>query len=165
MPSAVAPASFNFADVWEMAADAVGDRLALICGDARRTYAQLEERANRLAHHLTALGVGPGDHVALYLENCPEYLETMLACFKVRAVPINVNHRYVAGELRYLLDNSDAVGVVHGTKHVDVVAEVLVELPSVAWTLTTGEALRGGARCVVARAPGPRRAERGRHAT
>jgi acyl-CoA synthetase (AMP-forming)/AMP-acid ligase II len=134
------PASFNFADVWEMAADALGDREALVCGRQRRTYAQLEERANRLAHHLTALGVGVGDHVGLYLENCPEYLEAMIACFKLRAVPINVNYRYVAGELRYLLDNCDAVGVLHGPAHAEVVAEVVSDLPRVGWTLATGSA-------------------------
>ncbi len=72
----------------------------------------------------SASGCAPGDHVALYLENCPEYLEAMLACFKIRAVPINVNYRYVAGELRYLLDNSDAVGVLHGPNQADVVAEL-----------------------------------------
>ena len=64
----------------------------------------------------------------------------MLACFKIRAVPINVNYRYVAGELRYLLDDSDAVGVLHGPQHADVVAEVLPDLPRVAWTLATGRA-------------------------
>ena len=73
-----APASFNMADVWEMAADAVPEREAVVVGDQRLSYAGLEDRANRLAHHLTAQGVGPGDHVALYLENCTEYLEAML---------------------------------------------------------------------------------------
>jgi acyl-CoA synthetase (AMP-forming)/AMP-acid ligase II len=140
MATSAAPASFNFADVWEMVADAVGDREALVCGTARRTYAELEERANRLANHLTALGVTPGAHVALYLENCPEYLEAMLACFKVRAVPINVNYRYVAGELQYLVDNSDAVGVLHGPNQAGMVAQVLPDLPKVAWTLAVGAA-------------------------
>jgi acyl-CoA synthetase (AMP-forming)/AMP-acid ligase II len=139
MVTAAAPASFNFADVWEMAADALGDRLALVVGDQRRTYADLEERANRLAHHLAGLGVGVGDHVALYLENCPEYLEAMLACFKLRAVPINVNHRYVAAELRYLLDNCGAVGVLHGPKHAEVVGAVLPDVTDVGWTLETGD--------------------------
>ncbi len=138
-----APATFNFADVWEMAADAVPDRLALVVGEQRRTYGQLEDRANRLANHLLAQGVGPGQHVALYLENCAEYLEGMLACFKVRAVPINVNYRYVAGELRYLLDNSDAVGVIHGPQHAETLATVLPELDRVQWTLETGAAYDG----------------------
>ena len=140
MDTPAPPASFNFADVWEMVADAVGDREALVCGAARRTYAELEDRANRLANHLTGVGVGPGDHVALYLENCPEYLEAMLACFKIRAVPINVNYRYVAAELRYLVDNSDAVGVLHGPKHAEVMAAVLPDLPKVQWTLSVGPA-------------------------
>ena len=132
------PASFNFADVWEMAADTLGDRPALVVGLERRTYADLEQRANRLAHHLRSQGVGPGQHVGLYLENCPEYVEAMLACFKIRAVPINVNYRYVAGELRYLLDNSDAVGVLHGAQHAEVLAGILPDLDRVAWTLETG---------------------------
>lgn len=106
------PGSFNFADIWEMAADAVPEREALVVGDQRRTYAQLEDRANRLANHLAARGVGSGEHVALYLENSPEYVEAMLALFKLRAVPINVNYRYVADELHYLLANSDSVAVL-----------------------------------------------------
>jgi acyl-CoA synthetase (AMP-forming)/AMP-acid ligase II len=104
------PRTFNMADIWEMAADAVPGREALVVGRQRRTYAQLEDRANRLANHLAGRGIGPGDHVALYLENCPEYLEAMLAAWKLRAVTINVNHRYVADELRYLLDDSDGCG-------------------------------------------------------
>jgi acyl-CoA synthetase (AMP-forming)/AMP-acid ligase II len=132
------PPSFSFADVWEMAADACGDREALVCGAQRRTYAQLEERANRLANHLRAQGLGPDQHVGLYLENCPEYLEAMLACFKLRAVPINVNYRYVAGELRHLLADCGAVGVLHGPHQAQLVAEVLPELDPVPWTLSTG---------------------------
>ena len=133
------PASFNFADIWEMVADRVGDREALVCGSQRRTYAQIEDNANRLANHLLAQGVQPGDHVGLYLENCPEYLEAMFACFKIRAVPINVNYRYVAGELRYLLDNSDSVGVIHHPRHAEVVADVLPDLPLKPWTLAVGD--------------------------
>jgi acyl-CoA synthetase (AMP-forming)/AMP-acid ligase II len=118
------PRTFNFADIWEMASDAVPERTALVCGDARRTYAQLEDRANRLAAHLADNGVGAGDHVALYLDNCPEYVEAMLAAFKLRAVPINVNYRYVADELRYLLDDSGAVAVIHPPAFADTLAAV-----------------------------------------
>src|SRR5688572_8465556 len=123
-----------------MAADAASDREALVVGDERRTYAQLEEHANRLANHLLGLGVGPGDHIGLYLENCPEYLEAMIACFKIRAVPININHRYVAGELEYLLRDSESVGVLHGPQHLDVIDAVLPSVPNVGWSLVTGDA-------------------------
>jgi acyl-CoA synthetase (AMP-forming)/AMP-acid ligase II len=121
-----------------MAADLCGDREALVCGAHRRTYAELEARANRLADHLRSVGVQPGQHVGLYLENCPEYLESMLACFKVRAVPINVNYRYVAGELRYLLADSGAVGVLHGPHQAALVEAVLPDLDPAPWTLATG---------------------------
>ena len=90
---------FNLADLFEMVIDAVPEREASICGDKRITYAQLEERANRLAHYLSEQGVKAGDHVGLYMYNCNEYLEGMFACFKIRAVPINVNYRYVDEEL------------------------------------------------------------------
>jgi acyl-CoA synthetase (AMP-forming)/AMP-acid ligase II len=110
-----------------------------VCGAQRRTFAQLEERANRLAHHLLSVGVEPGQHVGLYLENCPEYLEAMLACFKVRAVPINVNYRYVAAELRHLLADCGAVGVLHGPHQAALVAEILPDLDPAPWTLSTGE--------------------------
>jgi 3-oxocholest-4-en-26-oate---CoA ligase len=104
--------TYNLADLWETVVDAVPEREALVCGDRRLTFADAEGRANRLAHHLAAAGVGPGDHVALYLYNGTEYLEAMLAAFKLRAVPVNVNYRYVEEELRYLLDDADAKAIV-----------------------------------------------------
>ncbi|MGH2662320.1 MAG: acyl-CoA synthetase [Actinomycetota bacterium] len=105
---------YNLGDLFESVADAVPDREALVCGDRRLTYAALEERANRLAHHLLDAGIGPGDHVGLYMHNGTEYVEAMLACAKIRATSINVNYRYVEDELRYLFDNADLVAVVHG---------------------------------------------------
>ena len=68
--------------------------------------------ATQLAHVLAGRGIGAGDHVALYLYNGVEYLEGMLAAFKLGAVPINVNYRYVEEELRYLLDDADARAVI-----------------------------------------------------
>jgi 3-oxocholest-4-en-26-oate---CoA ligase len=90
---------FNVADLLERVADTVPDHLALVCGTRRLTFADFEARSNRLAHALAAQGIGPGDHVALYLFNSTEYLEGMFAAFKLRAVPINVNYRYVEDEL------------------------------------------------------------------
>ncbi len=54
-----------------------------------------------------AHGIGPGDHVGIYGFNSLEFVETILAAYKLRAVPINVNYRYVEAELRYLFDNAD----------------------------------------------------------
>ncbi len=103
---------YNLADLWEAVVDAVPDRTAFVCGDRRLTFVAADDRIDRLAAHLRTLGVGPGDRVALYLHNGTEYLEGMLAAFKVRAVPVNVNFRYVEEELAYLLRDSGARVVV-----------------------------------------------------
>src|SRR5690554_1998549 len=107
--------TFNIADLFEMVVDQNLDneQPALVCGDYRATYPQLEARSNQVAHFLKAKGVKAGDHVGLYMYNGNEYLEAMLACFKIRAVPINVNYRYVNDELLYIFDNADLVGLVH----------------------------------------------------
>jgi acyl-CoA synthetase (AMP-forming)/AMP-acid ligase II len=105
--------TFNIADLVEHAVDVVPERIAAICGERRVTYAQLEERANRLAHHLADRGVGPGSHVGIYSRNSIEAVETMVAAYKLRAVAINVNYRYVAGELRYIFEDADLVALVH----------------------------------------------------
>ena len=67
---------FNLADLFENAVDHFGDREYIVCEGKRRTYAEMEERANRLAHHLAAHGVGPGDHVGIYAYNSVEWVET-----------------------------------------------------------------------------------------
>jgi len=104
---------FHIADLFEGVADAVPDREAIVCADKRLTFAELDERATRLAHALSKAGIKQGDHVGLYLYNGIEYLEGMLAAFKIRAVPININFRYVEEELYYLFDNADLVGIIH----------------------------------------------------
>src|SRR4029453_8126264 len=98
---------FNFADLFELAADAVPARLAVVDTRRRVTFGELEARANRLAHGLQAAGIQPGEHVGILATNCIEWVEAMLAAYKIRARIVNVNFRYVEHEMRYLVDNSD----------------------------------------------------------
>jgi 3-oxocholest-4-en-26-oate---CoA ligase len=122
---------FNLADLYEIVADAVPDRLALVAGDRRLTYAQLDERANRFAHHLLDHDVEPGDKVAIYSWDRAEWLEAMLGAYKARAVPVNVNYRYVADEARYILDNSDSVVVVNERAFAPLLDSIRADLPTV----------------------------------
>jgi acyl-CoA synthetase (AMP-forming)/AMP-acid ligase II len=131
---------FNLADLFELVADTVPARDAVVCGANRRSYAQLDDRSTRLAHVLAARGARPGDHVALMLRNSIEHLESMLACFKLRAVPINVNYRYVDDELEYLLRDADAIGVVHDGEIRERVARVAARCPRVQFTLDVDDA-------------------------
>ncbi len=104
---------FNLADLFELVADAVPERQAISCGERRISYRELEERSNRLANALRDLEIGRGHNVGLYMNNCPEFIEAMLACYKIRAVPININYRYEEDELAYLFNDADLVAVVH----------------------------------------------------
>jgi 3-oxocholest-4-en-26-oate---CoA ligase len=106
----------NISTVWEHVADAVPAAVAMVQGARRLTWAELDERAARLASALAKRGVRQGSRVAIDLYNCIEYLETVYAAFKLRAVPINVNYRYQEAELVYLLDDAEAeVVVFHGS--------------------------------------------------
>jgi len=123
--------ALNIADLAEHAIDAVPDRVALICGDEQITYAQLEEKANRLAHYLIDQGVKKDDKVGLYCRNRIEIVIAMLGIVKAGAILVNVNFRYVEGELKYLFENSDMVALVHERRYADRVANVLPETPHV----------------------------------
>lgn len=123
--------ALNIADLAEHAIDAVPDRVALISGDEQLTYGQLEEKANRLAHYLIEQGVKKDDKVGLYCRNRIEIVIAMLGIVKAGAILVNVNFRYVEGELKYLFDNSDMVALVHERRYADRVANVLPETPNV----------------------------------
>ncbi|OMI36113.1 acyl-CoA synthetase [Streptomyces sparsogenes] len=123
---------YNLADLFESIVDTVPGREALVYLDhpgtgaeRRLTYAELDAAANRLAHHLRDSGVRPGEHVGLHLYNGVEYLQTSLACLKIRAVPVNVNYRYVEDELVYLYRDADLAALVYDAEFGDRVAAAL----------------------------------------
>ena len=122
--------SLNLADLYEGVTDLISDRTAIVCDGRRRTYAELDEGSNRIAHHLASVGVGPGDHVALHMRNSIEYVESLLGCLKIRAVPINVNYRYVDAELTYLYNDSMAVALIVDEEFADAVESILPQRPA-----------------------------------
>jgi acyl-CoA synthetase (AMP-forming)/AMP-acid ligase II len=139
-----AAVEFNIADLFEAVADTVPDAEAVVLGqdgEARRrlTYRDLDERTNRLAHVLADLGVGPGAHVGLHLRNGLEYVEAMLATYQLRATPVNVNHRYVADELRYLFADADLVAVITEPDLEAVVESVRDQVPGLDHVLVADE--------------------------
>ena len=107
---------WNFANAWEAIAERVPDAPAQLQGERTFTWSAMDRRADGIARVLLDSGASEQDKVALYLHNCPEYMETVFALFKAGLVPVNTNYRYSADELVYLWDNADAVAVVfHGT--------------------------------------------------
>ncbi|MCB1616747.1 MAG: acyl-CoA synthetase [Pseudomonadales bacterium] len=121
--------TFNLADVFELAVDTYPDREYLVADGKRCTYREMDERANRLAHHLASQGIGVGDHVGIYAYNCMEWIETLWAVFKLRAVWININYRYVEDELAYIFRNADLKALVVAREFVPLTSNVIDSLP------------------------------------
>ncbi len=130
----VTQTSWNYAVVWEAVADAQPGSVAQVQGERRLTWAEMDHRADGIGRWLLGRGVGHQDKVALYLYNCPEYLEALFGALKVAAVPVNTNYRYADDELVYLWDNADAVAVVFHGDFGARIERVRARLPKVrAW--------------------------------
>jgi acyl-CoA synthetase (AMP-forming)/AMP-acid ligase II len=120
---------FQLADLYEGLCDADPDAAVLIVGERTVSRAQLDRRANRLAHHLLDRGVGRGDHVGVYAFNRIEWVEALLACWKIGAATININFRYVRSELTYLWENSDMAALIYERQFSDHVAALAPDFP------------------------------------
>ncbi|WGY03321.1 acyl-CoA synthetase [Nocardioides sp. QY071] len=127
----------NLADVLEAMADALPDRAAVHTGDRVWTFAEIDERATRLANHLVDLGIQPGEHVAVHSTNRIEWVDALYGCLKARAVPININYKYLRDELAYLYGNADCVATIVAPEYVDAVAEL--DLPTLRHTIVLGD--------------------------
>jgi acyl-CoA synthetase (AMP-forming)/AMP-acid ligase II len=136
--------ALNIADLFEHAVDAVPDKPAVQVGDDVISFAELEAESNKLAHYLQAQGIGTGDHVGLYAKNSIEHVIALIGILKVRAVAINVNYRYVTGELEYLFDNADLVGLVHDRVYAPLVAEVAPKFPDLRTIIAVPNPLEPG---------------------
>jgi fatty-acyl-CoA synthase len=134
---------YNLAAINEAIAAEIPDREAIVWRDRRITYRDLAERTRRLANHLIDRGLGVHqereglagwesgqDHLALYLYNCNEYLEGMLGAYKARVAPFNVNYRYVAEELVYLLNDSQARAIVYHSVFAPILESVRADVPN-----------------------------------
>lgn len=132
-------AQFNLADMFEIVASQVPDRIALQADDLELTYAQLDERSDRIASALADRGIGRGDTVGLYLMNCPEYLETFVAAAKLGAVPFNVNYRYGRDELAYLFDNAQAAAIVFNAEFAPIMRDVAAKVDTIRLQLMVGD--------------------------
>ena len=126
--------NLDFASVWEMISDIIPDNDALICGDEVVTWKDYDNKSSKIATALSNAGLKANSKAGLYLNNSNEYLIAQNAIFKIGGVPINVNYRYVAEELIYLLDNSDSEAVFYHACYSDRIKEIANSLPNIkAW--------------------------------
>jgi acyl-CoA synthetase (AMP-forming)/AMP-acid ligase II len=154
---------FSLATINDAIAEAIPDHEAIIAANRRLTWRDFQRRSRQLANLLHAAGLGchreraqlepwqsGQDHVAQYLYNGPEYLESMVGCYKARCAPFNVNYRYVETELRYLLADARTKAIIYHARFAPRLAAVLRDLPPMALLLQvaddSGEPLLPGAR-------------------
>src|ERR1700748_3290684 len=102
------------ADLVRIAAQRDPSAVAIEHDRGRLTYAQFWERAVRVANAMLARGLKPGDRVALFSQNCPEYLESYIGLQLAGLVAVPANYRLTPPELSSLLDNSGARAILVG---------------------------------------------------
>jgi len=132
--------SWNYGDLLEAVSQAVRPEApAFVHGERVIAWGDARRRMNALARGFAARGAKPGDKIAFYLRNCPEYTEATGACFLGRFVHVNVNYRYKPDEVRYILDNSDAVTLIYGSEFRDTVDAIRGQLPNIAAYIEVGD--------------------------
>ncbi len=133
---------FNLSRVFDTVASVVPDQEVLVWRDRRTTYAEMNARIDGVAHFLVEQGLGTHterdhlaghesgqDHLGIYLRNGNEYLETMVAGYRARVAPYNVNYRYVEEELLYLLADARTSALVYHAEFAPRVAAIRDRLP------------------------------------
>ncbi len=135
----------NTLDLLQIATAIVPDRAALVSGDHGEhttTFAEVEDRAARLASGLVELGVVAGDRVAMIDVNVPEYCETYFACAMRDAIFVPINYRVRSGELAWLLGEVGPRVIVAGRRYVELVDEARDAAKSACRGVVIGEAPR-----------------------
>jgi fatty-acyl-CoA synthase len=123
---------WNYGDLIDAVAEAVPAEAPLfVHGERRILWPDASRRMNNLARFLIAQGARPGDKLAFYLRNCPEYMEGVGAGFRARLTHVNINYRYKPEEVRYILDNSDAQALIYASEFRDAVAQIRNSLPKI----------------------------------
>lgn len=106
------------------------DREGLVCEGVRRTYQDLNDRANRLANAMTALGIEHGDRIGILAFNEPEYYDMYFGLGKIGATLVPVNYRLAGPEIQYILSDSGSKVLVFGPEYAEVVDAIRSNIPT-----------------------------------
>jgi acyl-CoA synthetase (AMP-forming)/AMP-acid ligase II len=132
--------NWNYGDVWETVADVQPDAIAVTQGNRHVSWGDFDRGADGVAQFLLDHGAVQQDKIAIYLYNCPEYLQTAFAAIKIGLVPVNTNYRYGDDELSYLWTNADAVAVVFHGSFVERIERVRDRVPGIGTWLWVNDA-------------------------
>ncbi len=135
---------WSLTGVFDVVGSTIPDREMIVWGDVRRTFGDALTRADALAAHLRAQGLGQHrerselanwecgqDRVAVLMHNRPEHVETILGCWRARTIPCNVNYQYTAAEIAELFRMLGTRGVVYERGLAPLLREALQELDAI----------------------------------
>src|SRR3972149_11804829 len=111
----------NTAEFLSIPAAIVPDREAMVSGEQRLTYMEVQERVNCLAAALMNLGLEKGGKVAVMAMNCPQYVETYYACSKIGVAFVPLNYRAKQEELVYMMNTAEASVLFAGERYLPLV--------------------------------------------
>tara|TARA_B100000586_G_scaffold257894_1_gene221962 strand:+ start:4487 stop:6109 length:1623 start_codon:yes stop_codon:yes gene_type:complete len=131
--------NLNIATAWEAISDQIGDLTAISTSENSESWEEFEKRSASLAKTFSEKGLKRDSKVAFYCYNGPEYLEGQFAAFKIRAIPANVNYRYLDEELAYILNNADAEAVLFDSSLTERVDSVRSRCPKLKVFVRIGE--------------------------
>ena len=130
----------NVGKLLTKAAQSFPENVGIVYGTDTWTYAEFNARANRFCNRLSELGVGPGDHVALLMYNCPAMLEAMFACFKMGCGAVPINFRLHPNEFAFIIDHSQATAVVTSPEFNAALGTMRDRIPQVRHFISTSDA-------------------------
>lgn len=133
----------NVGTLFTKAARTFPERLAIAHGDHELTYRQANERINRLANGFGKLGIKKGENVAILLNNRPEFIETLFACFKAGIGTVPINFRLHPKECAFIIDNSEAVAVIIDEDFRDSLYALKDRIPRIKHYICISDPLRG----------------------
>lgn len=119
---------------------------AMVCyahGEVRYTWREFNERINRLANSLLKMGIKRGDHVAILMENCHRYIELYYAMAKAGIIPVPLNFRLHPNELKYIIENSESIGLIVESEYKNVATSLRPELKRVKHYISAIERIDG----------------------
>ena len=116
------------------------NQTALICGDTRLTYLELNSQVNRLANALLGIGVKKGDRVAVLADNCPEYVAVYFAVAKGGIIIVPINTTLDSEGVSYTINGSEANTLIFSEKYADFINSVRSRLSTIKNYIVIGEA-------------------------
>jgi len=131
--------NLNIASAWEAISDQIGDLTAISTRENSESWEEFEKHAASLAKTFSEQGLKHDSKVAFYCYNGSEYLEGQFAAFKIRAIPANVNYRYLDDELAYILNNADAEAILFDSSLTERVDSVRSRCPKLKVFVRIGE--------------------------